>query len=198
MKLFITIFLHLVIYNQHINIVDPKYKSNTIKRCSVIIYDGIVKSIDKRSNQISDGNVYYLVFVSKPTILNGGENAGHAFVSWGVEDSTNKLSSAEAWGLYPINSLSTLTLGIVPGIIEDDGLNTEGYNRLIVKVDKAIYDIAYQRMKQWNDEGNYQLLTHDCLSFMIEIAQIAQLNIPNRTGFDNIPWDYLITLINAN
>jgi len=160
--------------------------------------DGTVKTIDKRTGTDASGNVYYLVFISKPTILQGGEHAGHAYVVWGVEDNTRQMSYAEAWGLHPDSQLQALTLGMVPGEMRDDGLNTSGYNRLIVQVDKSVYDSAHQKMQDWANQRTYQLLTHDCLSFTIDIATIANLNVPDRTGFDNIPWNYLVSLINAN
>lgn len=160
--------------------------------------NGIVKTIDKRTTITADGNIYYLVFVSKPTKLHGGHNAGHAYVVWGVEDNTKKMSYGDAWGLYPISSQKALTLATVPGEMRDDGIGSNNYNRLIVKVDQKVYDAAHTKMKDWASKRTYQLLERDCLTFTIDIAGIATLNTPPRTGFDNVPWNYLIALINKN
>lgn len=160
--------------------------------------DGIVKSIDKRTMSSADGNVYYLVFVSKPTKLQGGQNAGHAYVVWGVEDNIKKMSYGDAWGLYPLSTMKTLTLATVPGELRNDGIASNNYNRLIVKVDKKVYDAAHNKMKEWASKGTYQLLERDCLSFTIDMAGIAALNTPPRMGYDNVPWNYLIAMINGN
>ncbi|MDB5013911.1 MAG: hypothetical protein JWQ25_2113 [Daejeonella sp.] len=172
---------------------NTKYSSNTNH-----LFTSVTKTIDKRTATDATGNVYHLVFIAKPTILADGQNAGHAFVVWGVEDAQRRMSYAQGWGLYPINGLKALTLGKVPGKIQDDGVTSGDYNRLIVKVDKSVYQATLKKMEEWAKEGNYQLLTHDCLSFTIDMATIAQLTTPARTGFDNIPWNYLLSLINAN
>ena len=172
--------------------------SFTFKGTPTKFVDGIVKSIDKRTMSSVDGNVYYLVFVSKPTVLQGGHNAGHAYVVWGVEDKSKKMSYGDAWGLYPLSSLKALTLSTVPGELRNDGVASNNYNRLIVSVDKKVYDAARTKMKEWASKGTYQLLERDCLSFTIEMAGIAALKTPPRTGYENVPWNYLIALIKGN
>lgn len=162
--------------------------------------EGIIKIIDKRTKSDVMGNTYFLVFISKPTVLNGGENAGHSFVVWGIEDRSAKISYGKGWGLYPSdkNAKKMLTLGKVPGVLKDEGMNDGNFNKLIVKVDKEIYDSTVMEMEKWSMEKSYQLLTKDCLSFTIAIASAAKLKIPNREGFDTIPWNYILQLIKNN
>lgn len=176
------------------NVLSMVEASDTIKALT----PPIVKTIDKRTMTNSNGNIYFLVFIAKPTILNGGKNAGHAFVVWGAEDNTARMSYGEGWGLYPKNTMDVLKLSEVPGEIKNDGITSSNYSRLIIKVDKNVYDQALAKKKEWADKGTYEILTRDCLSFTIDIATIAKLTTPARTGFDNVPWQYLISLANAN
>ncbi|WP_437919673.1 hypothetical protein [Sphingobacterium sp. LRF_L2] len=162
--------------------------------------DGVVKTIDKRTKTDIAGNTYFLVFISKPTALKGGINAGHSFVLWGVEDHRAKISYGNSWGLYPTleNQKEILAFEKVPGVLKKEGLIDKNFNKLIVKVDRDRYDATLIEMEKWAKEKSYQLLTKDCLSFTMAIASVAQLKIPSREGFDTIPWNYLLQLIKEN
>lgn len=158
-----------------------------------------VKTIDKRTMTNASGSVYFLVFVGLPYAGAGGHNAGHAFVIWGAEDAQKQMSYSSAFGLYPDKQSVKLLFKEVPGSIKDEAMSKNSkMNRLIVKVDKSVYDAALAKKNQWAAKGTYQLLTRDCLSFTIDVATIAKLKIPSRTGFDNIPWNYINSLITAN
>jgi len=46
----------------------------------------------------------------------GGSSTGHAFVVWGIEDDSQKMSSIEALGLYPENDFQqcSTVLALLP------------------------------------------------------------------------------------
>ncbi|GAA0871835.1 hypothetical protein GCM10009117_09810 [Gangjinia marincola] len=127
---------------------------------------------------------------------------GHAFISLGYEDSQRLMTVNEgSWGLYPKESLSggkSLIMGEVPGKIVDDFLRTTDLI-LVVTVTDEEYNDATSKLNEWRTR-NYELLESDCLTFLIDVANIlsSKLDIPKRKGFENHPAKFLEKLIGNN
>ena len=130
------------------------------------------------------------------------DGVGHAFVSLVWEDSKEQMTRLEGtWGLYPKRSKDggkSFFIGEVPGEIRDD-IKTQKDLIFSLKVNDVEYSTAIKIINQWKNK-NYELLESDCLSFIIQIACIAEkrIVIPKRSGFENHPARYLTKLINLN
>lgn len=169
-----------------------------------------VKVVDKRTMTDASGSIYFMVFAATPYSgqpnTTAQDHAGHSFVVFGVEDRQRRVSYYSAFGFYTMPTSSgganwRSIFSEVPGQLRNDAMLTTNnrFNRLIVKVNKNVLDAALQRKNQWaSGSYQYQLLRRDCVSFAINMAQIAGLNMPNRTGFDNVPWNYIVAMMNAN
>jgi hypothetical protein len=127
---------------------------------------------------------------------------GHAFVSFGIEDDILQSSITEGtWGMYPKSNTSgvaSFLIGEVPGQIKDDYLRNKDYS-LIIEVSGSEYNTCKAILTKWRNK-NYQLVKSDCLSFVIEIANVIKnkITLIPRAGFDNLPAEYLKSLILAN
>lgn len=127
---------------------------------------------------------------------------GHAFVSLGRESDELESSVTDGtWGMYPQNSVSgieSVIIGEVPGVIKDDYFRNKDYS-LVVEVSKGKYEVAKTVLEKWRSK-DYELLKSDCLSFVIEIANVLkdEITVIPRTGFDNLPAEYLKKLILEN
>lgn len=127
---------------------------------------------------------------------------GHAFISIGRESSSSSSSINDGvWGLYPSSSsqgAKSFVIGAVPGYLKDDFLRNVDYV-LSVEVGKDDYDRVKSTINKWKNK-NYELLENDCLSFVIEVANIlsGKITIPQRQGFENFPAKYLKNLIDSN
>jgi len=127
---------------------------------------------------------------------------GHAFISLGREDEELQSSITDGtWGMYPKDSVSGLEsffIGEVLGVIKDDYLRNKDYS-LIIEVSEDEYNDAKAVLEKWRSK-NYELLKSDCLSFVIEMANAIsdKITIIPRTGFDNLPAEYLKELILEN
>lgn len=127
---------------------------------------------------------------------------GHAFISLGYEDSEKLMTVNDgAWGLYPkesLNGVKSLVIGQVPGKIVDDYLRDTDLI-LVITVNDEEYEKVISKLNLWSTK-NYELLKSDCLSFLIDVANIFsyKLNIPRRTGLENHPAKFLEKLIENN
>lgn len=127
---------------------------------------------------------------------------GHAFVAFGRESEAQQMSiSAGAWGLYPASSTSgakSLVLGTVPGKLVDDFKRNSDVS-LVLQVSKEEYELAMSIKELYAASNSYELLKNDCLKFLIDIASCcSSLNLPERSGFENLPMAYLKKLKQLN
>ncbi|MBW4473832.1 MAG: hypothetical protein KME45_26155 [Stenomitos rutilans HA7619-LM2] len=150
------------------------------------------KSVDQRTYSDYTNNKYYLVFCAR-----GGSSTGHAFVVWGIQDSGRGTSTYKAFGFYP--SQGTGAFGQVPGQIRNEafsGKMNKITDRLIVQVDKAVYDRTQRAISEWRTT-NYDLFSTNCINFVMSVARDAGLRVPQRDS-TTFPSDYVQALINAN
>lgn len=141
-------------------------------------------------------NNRYIAFCAKE------DGVGHAFISLGREDSEKLMTIYDGtWGLYPKedkDSGKSFFIGEVPGEIRDDLLTKNDYTYIII-VSEDEYNQALQKVVEWQNK-DYELLKNDCLSFLIDVANIVKekIEIPERRGYKNLPAEYLKALINQN
>jgi len=127
---------------------------------------------------------------------------GHAFISIGRESPSSSSSISDGtWGLYPVNSfdaVKSIIIGEVPGQLRDDFLRNRDYTYTI-EVTESEYNRVKSTISRWKSK-NYELKESDCLSFVMEVANIfsGKINIPSRSGLENFPAKYLKKLIDAN
>lgn len=127
---------------------------------------------------------------------------GHAFISLGREDDELQSSITDGtWGMYPqdnVSGLESVIIGEVSGVIKDDYLRNKDYS-LVIEVSKDEYENAKTVLKKWRSKS-YELLKSDCLSFVIEIANVLKdkITVIPRTDFDNLPAEYLKKMILEN
>lgn len=127
---------------------------------------------------------------------------GHAFISLSQENPEKRMTEFHgAWGLYPkgeIQGGKSLFIGEVPGEIRSDLLTKQ--DKVLTRiVTKEQFSKAKIILGEWRKK-NYELLKQDCLSFIIEIANILsnEINIPERVNFENHPSLYIERLIELN
>ena len=150
------------------------------------------KSVDSRTYSDQTNNKYYLVFCAR-----GGSSAGHAFVVWGIQDSSRGVSTSEAFGFYPKEG--TGMLGRIPGEIRNEAFSGKMKyitDRLIVQVDKSVYDRTHTAIREWSTVY-YDLYSPNCINFVMSVARDANLRVPPKGNFTS-PSGYVQTLINAN
>lgn len=127
---------------------------------------------------------------------------GHAFISIGRESEKEKSSITDGtWGMYPKKNNSNvkeILIGEVPGKLKDDFLREVDLTYSCeIKFDD------YNKMKgiilKWKSK-NYELAKNDCLTFLIEIANVInyKIKVPKREGYKNLPSNYLKKLIELN
>lgn len=127
---------------------------------------------------------------------------GHAFISFGRESDTAGMSISDgAFGMYPKNSASGIksaVIGEVPGGLRDDYLRNKDHS-LVIKVTQSEYESCLIIRDSWRTK-KYELLKNDCLSFVIEIANelTSYLEMPQRSGFDNLPAEFVSAIILKN
>src|SRR6185503_18155915 len=155
----------------------------------------LVKEIDLRAKE--EPSPLYVVFCSRWDTL-----PGHAFVVLGKEDAQAMMSTVDAFGYYPETSGNTkAVLKRVPGVLADEfvrGTLAPTLVRLILKVNKADFDAVKAVRDLWESKGSYKLIERDCVTFVMDVASALGLTVPNRSGFDNIPWNYVRKLAEAN
>lgn len=148
--------------------------------------------------QLISQDSHYIVFSAE------SGTPGHAFVTFGREDSKAKMTIHDgSWGLYPVtknNGIKSLVLGEVKGVIKDD-YKSRPDKSLVLVISSAEYNRALSIKKQWAQKGIYQALKQDCLSFIIDIAKSltsTKLNLPKRSGYTNLPMEYIEQMISIN
>jgi len=138
----------------------------------------------------------YVVFSAKAS------GVGHAFITLGREDPVQMMTVHDgSWGLYPQTSRlggKSFLIGEVPGKMKDDFLTKRDYN-YVLTVSGSEYAEVLEKLNIWRGK-NYELLKSDCLSFLIDVANVfkSRIKVPERSGFDNHPAQYLQALIEEN
>lgn len=170
---------------------------------SQYVFGQDVKSLDLTSK--ADASKYFVVLCGRNNSL-----TGHAFIIWAKEDAVARQSVVEgAFGLYPqgAGNSSGASSGTiqsvfmkVPGEIADEfykGSLRQDLIRLIVQVDKSVYDKTFAIKNTWEGRNNYQLIENDCVTFATEVAKGLALTIPVRNTTDR-PWNYIDKFLSSN
>jgi hypothetical protein len=129
---------------------------------------------------------------------------GHAFVSLGHEDEKQQMTIHDGtWGLYPKTSVEggkSFVIGEVPGEIRDD-LFTNSNHTYVIEVSEIEFNKTLKTINKWRKGTGYELLEKDCVTFIIEIANIYRdkIVIPKRKGLDNLPAEFIkkIKILNS-
>ena len=157
--------------------------------------DNRVKQIDRRT--MSEEDRYFIVFCAR-----GDSATGHAFVVLGHDDEQAATCSQKGFGLYPDPKQGLKSvLATVPGEIMDEVLKgslAATTHRLIVEVDSAQYRKALAIRDEWAARGEYKLVLRDCVTFTQAVAKTIGLDLPSRSGLDNLPERYIRALMDAN
>jgi hypothetical protein len=160
------------------------------------------KYADQR--EIMDESHYYIEFCAVPARGSGlFWKPGHVFVSFFEHTPSGRLQSRGMVGMYPVNKLvgiGSFFFGPLPGGLENELYRKSIYRttrRLIIRVDSDQFEAAWDIQKKWSSEDVYQLVAHDCVTFMDEIALTLGMESPPRFPY-LLPFDYLEALIERN
>jgi hypothetical protein len=160
------------------------------------------KYVDQR--QKKDLSHYYIEFCAVPAHGSGlFWKPGHVFVSFFEHTPLDRLQSRGIVGMYPVNKLvgiGSFFFGPLPGGLENELYRKSIYRttrRLIIRVDSNQFEAAWDIQKKWSSEDVYQLVAHDCVTFMGEIAHTLGMESPPRFPY-LLPFDYLEALIERN
>lgn len=155
---------------------------------------------------------YFVAFCSEEVSTSAA--GGHAFITIGKgEPFTCNIDGGdgECYGLYAadfektdcvpskFNALvSPIFVGGLPGCLFND-IRTSVDNYLILRCTFEEYLMVQLEIQSWKRK-NYQLKTQDCLTFVIDVAKLFsdRLTIPSRSGFDNLPNQYMLKLKSLN
>jgi hypothetical protein len=155
------------------------------------------RTVDARNSTDADGNSYYVVFCARDSD-NPTTKPGHAYVVWGVEDSSAAMSSQKAFGFYPDPSNeSSAIFGTVPGQLADEWEKQPSLSlltaRLIVQVNKDPYNASQAVIDNWTT-SDYNLYTQNCMNFARAVAVSLGL-FPPPIAAAQFPTSYLEDLI---
>ena len=151
---------------------------------------------------------YYVSFVARKGL------PGHAFVMWLKVDPTKRISSPEAFGMYPRQSSSKreMLFGAVPSEIRDEyvgGGGVSGDVELSVEVTAEQFRKSQEVRSEWerrtsSGEISYDLHLQNCIDFTDKVARVlreagSSIEIPVSGGQKNsFPYAYLSALFNLN
>lgn len=180
----------------HVNIKE------TLTVCFTVLFAlAPLQASDKTLNKTSQRNnkdKYFLVFCARPINLPTSP-FGHAFVVWGLEDNSRKMSSQEAFGFYAVSAAKPVTGLDVPGELKAEAFATSlkfTTERLIVQVDSEVYDRAKVEARKWGT-SDYNLASRNCVHFLSAIAKLAKLNAPTY-NVGTLPQTYVKLLLESN
>ena len=155
---------------------------------------------------------YFVAFCSEEVSTSAA--GGHAFITLGKgEPFTCNIDGGdgEAFGLYAkddnnkdcvpskFNALtSPFYVGGLPGCLFND-IRTSVDNYFVLRCSFEEYLMVQSEIETWKKK-NYKLTSQDCLTFVIEVAKLFsdRLTIPSRSGFDNLPNQYMLKLKSLN
>lgn len=134
---------------------------------------------------------FYVVLASR-----GGSSTGHAFVVWGIEDDTRKMSSIEALGLYPENDSEQCSTVVttVSGRVMDEMVNhsVQGITyALILHVDESDFKRSRRVAREWDCRHEFSLWSRDCVEFVRAVGNSLHLSMPPRGVTHWTPQAYL-------
>lgn len=162
----------------------------------------ILQSLDLRSKTTTIAHpLYFVVFVSRES---PGIGPGHAFVLWGTEDNTAKVSIQEAWGFYPKDD-SKGVFGDVPGEVRNEAYKKSkdkvvNYTaRLVIQLTKDDYERSKFVRNRWKSEfQNYNLAKRNCVSFVKEVADSLGVATPSVSSLPDTPLEFMTKTIKLN
>lgn len=155
----------------------------------------IIRRIDLRN--MSEQNNYFVVFAARSS-TGGTGLPGHAFVVWGVENSSASMSSQQAFGFYPDSSSSVgVLLSDIRGSLVDEATtfdpSTELTARLIAQVNSPVFAASQAQIGVWRT-NDYNLYAQNCIHFSRSVA-IAIGLFPPTVGTLELPHTYMERLI---
>ena len=136
---------------------------------------------------------------------------GHAYVVWGVEDSSAAMSTQRAFGFYPQDESAAGEVAAVftdvTGNLVDEALKktspTTGLSsfadsslltaRLIVQVNQTSFAASQGEIDTWKT-SDYNLFANNCIDFVHAVAVDVGL-FPPAVGPLQVPSSYLDVLI---
>lgn len=137
-----------------------------------------------------------ITFVSRLPSVKDKSGAGHIYVivSGEAERYGIGMTHYQAFGFYAKTGIGFW--GNVPGKIIQESTNNKIYKKMSVRVSQAQLFKALDVKEKWKN-SRYRLNGKNCISFVIEIAKIANLRIPRRPIIA-FPTIYLNKLIFEN
>ncbi len=150
---------------------------------------------------------WYLLFSAREASLKPFSLAGHAFVSWGIDSTeTDTIALPVTLGFYPAEKTN-----VVEGIAEHKKGNlVRGWFKnnssrksiitLILRTDSTTWGRALSVAESWRT-SSYNLLDRNCVKFMDDVANAANLKKPRTRmilGFPRRPTNYLRRLGKKN
>ena len=139
---------------------------------------------------------FYVVFAAR-----GESSTGHAFVVWGIEDGARKMSTMEAFGLYPENDAANCSTLVrtVSGRVMDEMVNHSVQSityALIVRVDESDFQRSRKVARTWDCRREFSLLSRDCVGFLRAVGKAIGLKMPAR-GARLTPQAYIRALLDS-
>lgn len=173
------------------------------------------KEIDL-STRTDPTGTFQIGFCARPSPDTLKRWPGHAFVSFSHQNPTGEryfiaIGHTVAAGVTAAGAIWSVVGAPVSGVLKEENYTSAMQNCLVVKVDKADYDNALKltqsplrRLGLVSTDSStieaYKLRAHDCMTFMIEIANTLNrkgIVVPVR-GSTELPMEYMQRLIGAN
>ncbi len=171
---------------------------------TMLEYPGSRTSVQLDKRQWPDPDPFYIEFSAVPAQGIGlSWKPGHVYVTYVEQNSAGVLHSRGSFGMYPSFTLvgaGSLFFGPLPGGLKDEIFQKsmkKASRRLIVRVDRGQFERAWLVQKDWAETSVYRLVTHDCVTFMSEVATVIGLDSPTRLR-SILPFDFVEELIKRN
>ncbi len=158
--------------------------------------DEIVRELDMRKDK-AGADSYYVVFLARGASWKEMSISGHAYVALGKDTASAQACESAAFGVYPENGIGWI--GPVPAKMVQDTYARSSH-RLIVKVDKSVFDAVDQLRKNYVAnvvKHQFQLGDKDCVTFVSAVAVQIRLKVLSRKDA-LLPTTFLEQLIEAN
>jgi hypothetical protein len=179
-------------------------QSNGRDSITMLEYPGLRTSVQLDKRQWPDPDPFYIEFSAVPAHGVGlNWKPGHVYVTFVEHNTAGVLHSRGSFGMYPTFTLvgaGSLLFGPLPGGLKDEIFQKsmrKASQRLIVRVDRGQFERAWLVQKDWAETRVYRLVTHDCVTFMSEVAKVIGLDSPTRLR-SILPFNFVEELIKRN
>jgi hypothetical protein len=180
-----------------LNLVAPDKLEGTWSSASAGCTGGLVKLTREQRACVSR---YFVAFIARKGL------PGHAFVQWVKVDAEQKMTRAEAFGLYPRKgSAKEIALGPVPGALKNEYLQNDGISGDVVLRLEVTAEEFSETLKVRDDWSRrlttgkltYELLERNCIDFTGEIVRVLRKLRPSLRPSTYGSTDDLSDLIGA-